>query len=236
MQQEISDSVKIGSSVTPFQSVGKSPAVDKTTSGFDNANLKVKKIRTLKVQGIYDADITHYIPGTLDLVFHGMIEKVMTIEQSVDTTYSDKEILDFELILDNNYYTNLKSLHLCFPIRFKKLSNIAHNLDVDIYLVNNFFAHWIREIDVTKYGTNKSLIPTTTPKEIYRYSDSMLKHLPKNALKIIEKDLLYSKKPVIIPGNEDRRSHNNDNEAFRTNDNFEDCGNKFANQIHSKYV
>ena len=64
----------------------------------------------------------------------------------------------------------------------------------------------------------------------------MLKHLPKNALKIIEKDLLYSKKPVIIPGNEDRRSHNNDNEAFRTNDNFEDCGNKFANQIHSKYV
>ena len=53
---------------------------------------------------------------------------------------------------------------------------------------------------------------------------------------MIEKDLLYSKKPVIIPGNEDRRSHNNDNEAFRTNNNFEDCGNKFANQIHSKYV
>ena len=236
MQWEISDNVKIGSSVTPFQSVGKSPAIDKTASGFDNANLKVKKIRRLKERGIYDADIAHYIPGTLDLVFHGMIEKVMTIEQSVDTTYSDKEILDFELILDNNYYTNLKSLHLCFPIRFKKLSNIVHNLDADIYPVNNFSAHWIREIDITKYGINKSLIPSTTPKKIYRYSDSMLKHLPKNALKIIEKDLLYSKKPVIIPGNEDRRSHNNDNEAFRTNDNFEDCGNKFANQIHSKYV
>ena len=41
----------------------------------------------------------------------------------------------------------------------------------------------------------------------------MLKHLPKNALKMNEKDLLYSKKPVIIFGNEDRRSHNNDNEA-----------------------
>ena len=122
-----------------------------------------------------------------------MIEKVMTIEQPADTTYSDKEILDFELILDNNYYTNLKSLPLCFPIRFIKLSNIAHNLDADIYPVNNFFAHWIREIDITKYGTNKSLIPTTTPKEIYRYSDTILKHLPKKALKMIEKDLLYSK-------------------------------------------
>ena len=62
----------------------------------------------------------------------------------------------------------------------------------------------------------------------------MLKHLPKNALKIIEKDLLYGKKPVIIPGNEDRRSHNNDNEAFRTDANIEDREDKFSNQINSK--
>ena len=164
-----------------------------------------------------------------------MIEKMMTIEQPADTTYSDKEISDFELILDNNYYTNLKSLHLCFPIRFKKLSNIAHNLDADIYPVNNFFAHWMREIDITKYGINRSLISTTTPKEIYRYFDSILKYLPKNALKIMEKDLLYSKTPVILPGNEDRRSHNNSNEAFRTDDNLKDCEDKFANQIDSKY-
>ena len=89
----------------------------------------------------YDGDIAHYIPGMLDLVFQGIIEKIMTIEQPVDTTYSHKEILDFELILDNNHYTNLKSLHLCFSIRFKKLSNKAHNLDADIYPVNNFFTH-----------------------------------------------------------------------------------------------
>ena len=37
-------------------------------------------------------------------------------------------------------------------------------------------------------------LPTTTPQEIYMYSDVMLKHLPKNALKMIEKDLLFSKK------------------------------------------
>ena len=53
---------------------------------------------------------------------------------------------------------------------------------------------------------------------------------------MIEKDLLYSKKPVIISGNKDRRSHNNDNEAFRTDDNLEDREDKFAAQIDSKYV
>ena len=109
----------------------------------------MKKIRSYIEQGFYDVDIARYIPGTLDLVFQGMIEKIMTIEQPADTTYFNREILHFELILDNNYYINLKSLHLCFSIRFKKLSNIAHNLDADtFYLVNNFFAHWIREIDI----------------------------------------------------------------------------------------
>ena len=147
----------------------------------------------------------------------------MTIEQPVDTTYSDKEILDIQLILENNYYTNLKSLHLCFPIRFRKLLNAAHNLDADIYPVNNFFAHWLRETDIRKYGTNKSLIPTTTPNKIYRYSDSMLKYLPKNAQK-------------MIPGNEDRRSHNNDNETIRTDANTENREYRFAGQIDSKYV
>ena len=55
--------------------MGKSPLIDKTASDFDNANLKVKKIRRLIEHGIYDADIPQYIPGTFHLVFQGMIEK-----------------------------------------------------------------------------------------------------------------------------------------------------------------
>ena len=79
MQREISNDVKIGSSVTLFQIVGKSPAIDKTASDFDNANLKVKKTRRLIKWGIYDVDIARYIPETLNFVFQGMIEKIMTI-------------------------------------------------------------------------------------------------------------------------------------------------------------
>ena len=108
---------------------------------FDDANLKVKKNKRLIERGTYDADIGRYIPGTLDLNFQGMIEKIMTIEQPANPFYKDKEVLDFELMLDNNFCTNLKSLHICFPIHFKNLSNAAANLDSDIYPVNNFFAH-----------------------------------------------------------------------------------------------
>lgn len=156
----------------------------------------MKKIRTLIQRSIYDTDIARYIPRTLNLVFLGMIEKIMITEQPADATYSDKEVMDFELILGNNYYTNLKSLNLCFPIRFRKLSNDAQNLEVTLFQVNNFFAYWIKEIDVLKHGTNKSLTPTTTLQEIGSYSEAMLKNLPKNTLKMIEKNLLYSKKTL----------------------------------------
>ena len=52
----------------------------------------------------------------------------------------------------------------------------------------------------------------------------------------MKKDLLYSKKVVIISGNEDRRSHTNDNEVQRTDLNLEVREDKFGAQIDNKYV
>lgn len=141
MQREISDDVQIGKSVTPFKSVRKQAAIVKAVSDFKNANLKVKKIRKLIEQRIYDVDIACYMSQTLDLNFQGMIEKIKTIEQPADSTYKDKETLDFELILDKNYYTNQKSLHICFPIKLKILFNATQILNLNLNPVNSLFAH-----------------------------------------------------------------------------------------------
>ena len=80
-------------------------------------------------------------------------------------------------------------------------------MGADLITVNNFFAHWIKEISVTKYGTSKELTRTTTSQEIYQYSDAMLKNLSAKSLKVIENDLSYSKEEVLIPYNLDRRFH-----------------------------
>ena len=45
--------------------------------------------------------------------------------------------------------------------------------------VNNFFVHWVKEISIAKYGSNKELPPTFSPWEIYQYSDQILKHVNK---------------------------------------------------------
>ena len=53
-----------------------------------------------------------------------------------------------------------------------------------------------------------SILPLTDAVDIYRYSDQLLKHIPKDALKAIQNDLLYSKDKVAIYDNDnDRRVH-----------------------------
>ena len=148
------------------------------------------------------------------------------------------------MLLDKNLYTNLNSVHFVFPIKFLKKSDINADIGVDLITVNNLFAHWIKEIRITQYGTKKELTPTTTPQEIYQYSDAMLKHLPAKSLKVIENDLLYSKEEVVIQYNLDRRFHgmvkdaNNRviHNAIRSDGNFRDREEKFRNQLKDRYV
>ena len=71
-------------------------------------HFKVKTIRKFIEHGIYNVNIARYIPGRLDLIFQGMTEKFKTIESPADTSYKDKEVSEFDLTFDNDYYTNLK--------------------------------------------------------------------------------------------------------------------------------
>ena len=75
--------------------------------------------------------------------------------------------------------------------------------------VNNFFVHWVKEISIAKYGSNKELPLTFSPWEIYQYSDQILKHMSTNALKTIQKTHLFSRKPVYLADRSyERRNHN----------------------------
>ena len=99
--------------------------------------------------------------------------------------------------------------------------------------VNNFFTHWIKDVNIRRYGDDIAVLSVNKTMDIYRYSDAMLKHLPDKALATFQKNLLYSKKPVITKGNSagtinDRRKHiataaRNSN----TNDNIDDRIAKF---------
>ena len=99
--------------------------------------------------GKYDADLAKYIPGLLDLAIQGMLDDIDTREKVAYPSYKDKEQLDFQVLLNENYYVNPSNIYICFPIKIlKKLDNTA-DIDNDLITVNNFFAHWIKEVSIT---------------------------------------------------------------------------------------
>ena len=60
--------------------------------------------------------------------------------------------------------------------------------------VNNFFAHWIKEIESEQHGDDLQILPTGNSADIYRYSDAMLKHMPKDVQKTFETLFSIAKK------------------------------------------
>ena len=118
------------------------------------------------------------------------------------------ENVDFQVLLTDNYYKNLNSMQMCFPIKIKKATHRNVDIGANMITVNNFFEHFAKEISLAKYRNNKRFILTFLLYEIYQHSDSMLKHLPKDSPKNLEKTMLYSKQPLYYNKTTiDRRVH-----------------------------
>ena len=145
-----------------FESVENVPSVDKTASDFDTAREKVKKLKRLVDRGEYDADVARYIPGMLELAFQGMLDDIELVEQVVHPSYKDKETFDFQLLFDKNLYADLNNFYFVFTLRIRKATDATAQIEANMMTVNNFFAHWIKEID-NKIWNNKTVNPNIDP-------------------------------------------------------------------------
>ena len=120
MQRDISDRNTLGDTLNPINDARRSTAIDRTTSNYNDAKEKVQKIRDLVNMGKYDADLAKYIPGLSDLAIQGMLEYIDTRKKPAHPSYKDKELLDFQILVTENYYVNPNNIHICFPIKIKK--------------------------------------------------------------------------------------------------------------------
>ena len=131
---------------------------------------------------------------------------------------------------------NFHNVHLVFPIKITKSTNNATNLDATVMADNNFLAHWIKEINLKRYGDKIPILPLINTADIYKYSDAMLKFEEDDTLKTYQHHLLYSKKVKLSTG-KDRRSHktNDPDAGKRTDDNLNDRIDKFPNQFQTEF-
>ena len=164
------------------------------SADIDNLNEKLDKLSTLYDSGRMDKDVMKYIPGMAPVSYQGQIDFIDTKITYAVSNYSDMQQIEFNLQVINNHYINCSNMVLCLPIGFRKKTNKAAAVDATMIPVNNFFAHWIKDVTVKRYGDDIAVLPINTTLDTYRYSESMLKHMPKDALATFQKELLYSKK------------------------------------------
>ena len=211
MQAARSNRVKLGENLNALEDATGVDAVD-FSADIDNLITKLDKLSELYDTGKVDADLLRYIPGMSKISYQGQIDWIETRRSYAASTYTDMQMLEFNIELTANHYINFSNMVLCLPITFRKRTNKATAIDATMIPVNNFFAHWIKDVTVKRYGDDIAVLPINTTLDTYRYSESMLKHLPDDVLATFQKDLLYSKKKVIIKGNaantlNDRRNH-----------------------------
>ena len=233
MQANVSNKVKLGQSLEPLQDATGVDSVD-FSADIDNLLKKLDKLSDLYERGRIDSDLLRYIPGMSKIMYQGQLDWIQTKKAYAASTYTEKQILEFNIELTKSHYKNFSNMVLCLPIIFRKNSNKAQAIDADMILVNNFFAHWIKDISIKRYGDNMvTILPINSTLDIYRYSESMLKHLPDDVLKTFQYELLYSKKKVIIKGNAANSSSDRRNQAAgatrdgNTDDNIADRIEKF---------
>ena len=118
MERDISDKNTLGDTLNPLNDIRRSITIDRTISNYNDVKEKVHKIRDLINMGKYDADLVKYIPGLADLALQGMLDDIDTREKVAHPSYKDKEQLDFQILLTENYYVNPSNIHICFPIKF----------------------------------------------------------------------------------------------------------------------
>ena len=135
------------------------------------------------------------------IMHQGQIDWVETKRTYASSTYTDNQMMEFAIELTANHYVNFSNMVLCLPVTFRKRTNKTTSIDDDMIPVNNFFAHWVKDVTVKRYGDDIAVLPISTTLDIYRYSESMLKQLRDDVLATFQHELLYSKKKVIIKGN-----------------------------------
>ena len=224
-------------SLNPLKDAVGVTLVDYSTQ-FDGLVKKADHLQNFLEKGTAESPLLRYIPGLAKPLYQGQIKGTIEKKSYANNTYKDLKTAEFNIQLSSNQYMNFRNLHIVFPLKIKKSTDDDDNIDATLITVNNFFAHWIKEIDIKKLGDDTPVLPTTNTVEIYKYSDALLKHIPKKALAVIENELLYSKKKVELPDGEDRRKRHTavgGDASERTDDNIDERIQKFATQLQNTY-
>ena len=103
MQSARSNRVKLGENSNPLEDATGVDAVD-FSADLDNLINKLDKLADLYDTGNVDADLPRYIPGMSKIMYQGQIDWIETKRSYAASTYTDSQMMEFNIELTANHY------------------------------------------------------------------------------------------------------------------------------------
>ena len=105
MQANVSSKVKLEQSLDPVQDATGVDSID-FRADIDNLLKKLDKLSDLYEKGRIDSDLLRYIPGMSKILYQEQVDWVQTKKAYASSTYTHKQILEFNIELSKNHYMN----------------------------------------------------------------------------------------------------------------------------------
>ena len=197
------------------------PSVD-DEGNLESLYSKVDKIGKFWKTSKADDNLARYIPNLTEVSRQNQIAGTHLRKAFASQTYSYKKTAEFVIELVANTYSNYSTMCLVLLLQFTKKDKTAQ-MDADLMVVNNFFGHWIKDIDNKRHPDDTRILPTNNSVDVYQYLAQQLKYLPETSLYTVAKTFLYSRKSVYLEDGKVRRDLTNATAGKQTDLNLTDC-------------
>ena len=117
MQRDISNKILLGENLNPLNDVSVVSAID-NSSNLKDVFGKVDKLGNIQDKGEANASLTQYSPSLGNISRQGQIYNIIPKKPYVSNTYVDEKLLEFNVILPANTYTNYNSMCIVLPVQF----------------------------------------------------------------------------------------------------------------------
>ena len=146
--------------LNPLKDIAKVDEVD-YSADFDNLYSKMDDFDKFFRTGKVSYNILRYIPSLAKVGYQGQLHSTETKKKYADDIYKNKKVIEFDVQLTKGHYTDFENVHLCFPLKIKSARHNDNDITAGVITVNNLFAHWIKKINIKRYGDDVPILPLT---------------------------------------------------------------------------
>ena len=123
--------------LNPLKDAAKVDKID-YSADFDNLSSKMDNFHKFFKNGKISYNMLKYVPGLAKAAYQGQLEKTETKRKYADDSYKGKKVIEFNMQLAGNQYTNFHKTHLCFPIKIKSAVDNDNDITARYITANNF--------------------------------------------------------------------------------------------------